>query len=97
MQELGFKRVVLSRELSLQEIEYICKNSNIEIDYNYHTNIYKSILYTDYIFNISSLNDNEEKFWMRVFRKIISKLEKEAYKYAIKLKAFITFNFIHAI
>ena len=32
MQELGFKRVVLSRELSLQESEYICKNSNIEIE-----------------------------------------------------------------
>ena len=32
LQELGFKRVVLSRELSMQEIEYICKNSNIEIE-----------------------------------------------------------------
>lgn len=32
LQELGFNRVVLSRELSLQEIEYICKNSNIEIE-----------------------------------------------------------------
>lgn len=32
LQELGFKRVVLSRELSLQEIEYICKNSNVEIE-----------------------------------------------------------------
>lgn len=32
MQELGFKRVVLSRELSLNEIEYICSNSNIEIE-----------------------------------------------------------------
>ena len=32
MQELGFKRVVLSRELSLHEIEYICKNSDIEIE-----------------------------------------------------------------
>ena len=32
LQELGFKRVVLSRELSLQEIEYICKNSDIEIE-----------------------------------------------------------------
>ncbi len=32
LQELGFKRVVLSRELSLNEIEYICKNSNIEIE-----------------------------------------------------------------
>lgn len=53
------------------------ENSDIKSDYNYHTNIYKSILYTDYIFNISSLNDTEEKFWMRVFRKIINKLEKE--------------------
>jgi len=32
MQELGFKRVVLARELSLHEIEYICSNSNIEIE-----------------------------------------------------------------
>ena len=53
------------------------ENSNIEIDYNYHTNIYKNILYTDYIFNISSLDYTEERFWLRVFRKIILKLEKE--------------------
>lgn len=32
LQELGFKRVVLSRELSLTEIEYICKNTSIEIE-----------------------------------------------------------------
>lgn len=32
LQELGFKRVVLARELSCEEIEYICKNSNIEIE-----------------------------------------------------------------
>ena len=32
MQKLGFKRVVLSRELSLHEIDYICKNSDIEIE-----------------------------------------------------------------
>ena len=31
-EKLGFKRVVLSRELSASEIEYICKNSNIEIE-----------------------------------------------------------------
>lgn len=31
-QELGFKRVVLSRELSLDEIEYICSNTDIEIE-----------------------------------------------------------------
>lgn len=32
LQNLGFKRVVLSRELSLREIEYICNNSSIEIE-----------------------------------------------------------------
>lgn len=32
LQELGFKRVVLSRELSADEIEYISKNSEIEIE-----------------------------------------------------------------
>lgn len=32
MEELGFKRVVLSRELSIDEITHICQNSNIEIE-----------------------------------------------------------------
>ena len=32
LKELGFKRVVLSRELSLEEIKYICNNSDIEIE-----------------------------------------------------------------
>ena len=32
LQNLGFSRVVLSRELSIQEIEYICQNTNIEIE-----------------------------------------------------------------
>lgn len=32
LQELGFKRIVLARELSLNEIEYIRKNTNIEIE-----------------------------------------------------------------
>ena len=36
LQEMGFSRVVLSRELSLQEIEYICKNSDIEIEVFVH-------------------------------------------------------------
>lgn len=31
-QKLGFKRVVLSRELSLEEITYICAHSNVEIE-----------------------------------------------------------------
>ena len=32
LQELGFKRVVLARELSMNEIDYICKNTNLEIE-----------------------------------------------------------------
>ncbi|MBO5349204.1 MAG: U32 family peptidase [Clostridia bacterium] len=31
-EQLGFSRAVLSRELSVSEIEYICKNCNIEIE-----------------------------------------------------------------
>ena len=32
LQKIGFSRVVLSRELSIKEIENICKNTNIEIE-----------------------------------------------------------------
>lgn len=32
LQKLGFKRIVLARELSLEEIKNICVNSNIEIE-----------------------------------------------------------------
>ena len=32
LQKLGFKRIILSRELSINEIEYICKNTNVEIE-----------------------------------------------------------------
>lgn len=32
LEHLGFSRVVLARELSIQEIEYICRNSNVEIE-----------------------------------------------------------------
>lgn len=32
LQELGFKRVVLSRELSIDEINYICKNTKLETE-----------------------------------------------------------------
>ena len=32
LESLGFKRVVLARELSLPEIEYICQNTNVEIE-----------------------------------------------------------------
>ena len=36
LESLGFKRVVLSRELSLNEIEYICKNTSVEIEVFIH-------------------------------------------------------------
>ena len=36
LEDLGFKRVVLSRELSLHEIEYICENTNIETEVFIH-------------------------------------------------------------
>lgn len=32
LEQLGFSRVVLARELSLDEIDYICKNTNLEIE-----------------------------------------------------------------
>ena len=35
-ENLGLKRVVLSRELSIDEIKYICDNSNIEIEVFIH-------------------------------------------------------------
>ncbi len=36
LESLGFSRVVLAREMTLKEIEYICKNSNIEIEVFVH-------------------------------------------------------------
>ena len=35
-EKMGFKRVVLARELSISEIEYICKNTDIEIEVFIH-------------------------------------------------------------
>lgn len=36
LEKLGFKRVVLSRELSINEIEYICAHTNVEIEVFIH-------------------------------------------------------------
>lgn len=36
LQKLGFKRVVLARELAINEIEYICNNCNIETEVFIH-------------------------------------------------------------
>lgn len=36
LEKLGFKRVVLARELTLDEIEYICKNTSLEVEIFVH-------------------------------------------------------------
>lgn len=36
LEKLGFKRIVLARELTIDEIEYIVKNSNIEVEVFIH-------------------------------------------------------------
>lgn len=36
LEQIGFKRVVLARELSLEEIQYICSNTQIEIEVFVH-------------------------------------------------------------
>lgn len=36
LERMGFSRVVLARELTISEIEYICKNTNIEIEVFVH-------------------------------------------------------------
>ncbi len=36
MEKIGFKRVVLARELNIDEIEYICKNTELEIEVFIH-------------------------------------------------------------
>jgi putative protease len=36
LEDMGFSRVVLARELSYEEIKYICKNTNIEIEVFIH-------------------------------------------------------------
>lgn len=36
LERIGFKRVVLARELTIEEIAYICKNTNVEIEVFVH-------------------------------------------------------------
>jgi len=36
LEELGFKRVVLARELSLEEIQYITENTSLEVEVFVH-------------------------------------------------------------
>ncbi len=61
LQDLGFKRVVLARELSLDEIDYICKNINIEIECFIHGAL--CISYSGQCLFSSMLGGRSRKSW----------------------------------
>lgn len=61
LEKLGFKRVVLSRELSFEEIEYICKNSNVEIESFIHGAL--CISYSGQCLFSSSVGGRSRKPW----------------------------------
>lgn len=61
LEKLGFKRVVLSRELSFEEIEYICKNSNVEIETFIHGAL--CISYSGQCLFSSSVGGRSRKPW----------------------------------
>ena len=61
LQKLGFKRVVLARELSINEIEYICKNTDIEIETFIHGAL--CISYSGQCLFSSLLGGRSRKSW----------------------------------
>lgn len=61
LEKMGFKRVVLSRELSFDEIEYICKNSHIEIETFIHGAL--CISYSGQCLFSSSVGARSRKPW----------------------------------
>ena len=61
LEKLGFKRVVLSRELSFDEIEYICKNSTVEIESFVHGAL--CISYSGQCLLSSSIGGRSRKSW----------------------------------
>ena len=60
-EKLGFKRVVLSRELTMEEIKYICNNSNIEIEVFVHGALCMS--YSGQCLLSSMIGDRSRKPW----------------------------------
>ena len=60
-EKLGFKRVVLSRELSMDEIKYICDNSNIEIEVFIHGAL--CICYSGQCLLSSMIGGRSRKSW----------------------------------
>ena len=61
LQDLGFKRVVLARELSINEIDYICKNTKIEIECFAHGAL--CISYSGQCLFSSMLGGRSRKSW----------------------------------
>lgn len=60
-EKLGFKRVVLSRELTIDEIKYICDNSNIEIEIFVHGAL--CICYSGQCLLSSMIGGRSRKSW----------------------------------
>ena len=61
LEKLGYSRAVLSRELSISEIEYICSNSNIEIETFIHGAL--CISYSGQCFFSSMVGGRSRKPW----------------------------------
>ena len=61
LEKLGYSRAVLSRELSIGEIEYICSNSNIEIETFIHGAL--CISYSGQCFFSSMVGGRSRKSW----------------------------------
>lgn len=61
LEKLGYSRAVLSRELSISEIEYICNNSNIEIETFIHGAL--CISYSGQCFFSSMVGGRSRKSW----------------------------------
>lgn len=61
LKKLGFSRVVLSRELSINEITHICKNSNVEIETFIHGAL--CICYSGQCLFSSMVGDRSRKSW----------------------------------
>ena len=61
LEKLGYSRAVLSRELSIAEIEFICRNSNIEIETFIHGAL--CISYSGQCFFSSMVGGRSRKSW----------------------------------
>ncbi len=59
--KLGFSRVVLARELSIEEIKYICENTDTEIEIFSHGA--QCICYSGQCLMSSMIGDRSRKSW----------------------------------